>query len=399
MPLIMSFRRWWAAIFVAILLLPALGHFLPDAPAPMRTVLAPEARWWEDAARRLDPWINNTFGFRGAVLAAHRSYVRFIGDSQSRLVLKGEHGALYLNSEKAVEQSIGQVVRPEEVAHFLAFAQRMNAYMTAQGGRFVVVVAPNGQTANFELLPAYARQLKKSPTEFDLVAQGLKAEGVAFADVRPLFTEAKKTGPVHWLYDTHWNRRGALIAFNATMVAAGRPDLQISADDALGPPEPTMKGDLARMGGITPARPDVDYPPKGPTLDQPGQVEMPGVMQPVGMTDPFESYAYSTGHAGPRILVIGDSFTQGFWRGWLAYRASAYGWTHHRYCRFDMGAVERFKPDILIYAPTERAMQCKGEPFVAQDGPGQGGLGQGTPGNATPGNATPTNTTPTKGGG
>jgi len=55
MPLLMAFRRWWAVIFVALLSLPTIGLLLPAMPGPMRTVLAPEARWWEHASERLDP--------------------------------------------------------------------------------------------------------------------------------------------------------------------------------------------------------------------------------------------------------------------------------------------------------------------------------------------------------
>lgn len=363
MPLLMSFRRWWAAVLVAILLLPALGHFLPDVPAPMRKVLEPEARWWEDAARRLDPYINNAFGFRGAVLAAHRSYVRFIGDTQSQLAIRGENGSLFLNDEHALEQSIGQLVRPEAVEGSLAFARRMDAYMTAHGGRFVMLIPPNGATTNAEYLPAYARRLRKSPTEYDLLAERMKAAGLTFVDMRPILAEAKKSGPVHWRYDTHWNQRGALLGFNAAMAAAGRPDLEVSPQDAYGPPQPRRYGDLLRVSGApVPDPPDVEFPPKAPMAKPVDPKLVDGIMKPVPPTEPFVPYVIDTGHAGPRIMVIGDSFSQGPWQGLGTYRASAYAWMHHRYCRFDMGAVARFKPDILIYAPTERAVPCRGEP-------------------------------------
>ncbi|MCL8384887.1 alginate O-acetyltransferase AlgX-related protein [Xanthobacter aminoxidans] len=363
MPLLMSFRRWWAVIFFAILTLPTIGLIAPDLPAPLRTVAAPEARWWEDAARRLDPYINNVFGFRGAVLTAHRSYVRFIGDTQGDLALKGENGSLFLKDEHALEQSLGQLVRPEAVTSIVALAERMNAYMTAHGGRFVVLIPPNGHTTNFENLPAYARRLKVSPTEYDLVAEKMKAAGITFVDMRPILAEAKKTGPVHWRYDTHWNQRGQLLGFNAAMAAAGRPDLEVKPEDALGPPEPRLTGDLLRATGAPlPNPPDVMFPPKGPMVAPKDPKLIPGIFKPVPDNDPFQPYAIDTGHAGPRIMVIGDSFSQGSWRGLGVSQASAYAWMHHRYCRFEMGAVERFKPDILIYAPTERAMPCKGTP-------------------------------------
>ncbi|MFG1480950.1 hypothetical protein V5F53_20170 [Xanthobacter sp. V4C-4] len=358
MPLLMKFRRFWAIFVVAVLCLPTIGFFTPDLPAPLRSVAAPEARWWTKAATRLDPYINNVFGFRGAVLAAHGQYGRWIGSGKSR-VLKGEDGALFLKEDQALEQSLGQVLRPQAVAAAADVAARLDRMMQASGGRFVMISPPNSQTVNFELLPAYARKLKRAPTEADLLAQDLKARGVPFVDLRPLLIDAKAEGPVYLRIDTHWNERGALIAFNAAMRAVGRPDLEVDPAEAIGEQVARTEGDLVRMAGMTrPEKPDVGYRIKGPMAAQPGLSPLTGVIAPVGPRDPFVPQVFTTGHAGPRIMVIGDSFTQGYWKGLLASRASAYAWIHHRRCRFDFADVERFKPDILIYAPTERGMPC-----------------------------------------
>lgn len=360
MPLLMSFRRWWAVLIFAVLCLPTIGFLVPDLPAPLRTVVAPEARWWEHAAKRLDPYINNAFGFRGAVLAAHATYGRWIGAPNDK-VLKGELGALFLKEDNAVEQSLGELVRPGAVDGVAAAAARLRQAVEADGGRFVMVVPPNAHTVNFELLPAYARRLKRAPTEYDLVAARMAEQKIPFVDLRPLMVQAKADGPVYRRNDTHWNARGALIGFNAAMAAAGRPDLQVSPADALGPPAETFGGDLVRMAGMTRSeQPDIEFPRRGPMAPPQNLTPLDGVMAPVPDSDPFKPQAFATGRAGPRIMVIGDSFTQGLWSGLLASRASAFAWMHHRYCRFDMGAVERFRPDILIYAPTERSLPCRG---------------------------------------
>ncbi|WP_454916975.1 alginate O-acetyltransferase AlgX-related protein [Xanthobacter sediminis] len=358
MPLLMSFRRYWAIFVVAVLCLPTIGFLAPDLPAPLRSVVAPEARWWTHAATRLDPYINNAFGFRGAVLAAHAQYGRWIGSGKLR-VLKGEDGALFIKEDQALEQSLGQMLRPQAVAAAADTAARLEQMVEAWGGRFLVMSPPNAQTVNFDLLPAYARALKHTPTEYDLFTADLKARGVPFLDLRPLMADAKTDGPVYRRIDTHWNERGALLAFNAAMDALGRPDLKADPAEALGAPVVRTEGDLVRMAGLTkPEKPDIGYQIKGPMAAQPGLKPLTGVIAPVGPRDPFVPQAFETGHAGPRIMVIGDSFTQGYWKGLLASRASAYAWIHHRRCRFDFADVERFKPDILIYAPTERMIPC-----------------------------------------
>lgn len=359
MALLMTFRRYWAIFFFVVLVLPTIGFIAPDLPAPLRTVTAPADQWWMRASERLDPYINNVFGFRGAVLAAHDRYVRWLGVDSER-VMKGESGALFIKDDKAVEQSIGQVVRPWVVTQVADVATRLDDYMKSTGGQFLMVVPPNAQTVNFDLLPAFARELKRSPTEYDLLAKTMKERGVPFLDLRPILAAAKKDGPVYRHNDTHWNLRGSLFGFNATMTALGHPDFAFAPADVLGPRIMRDDGDLVRIMGATKAEvPDVDYERKGAMEPRTDLKPIPGIAHAEDPKDPFPAQVYETGHPGPRIMVIGDSFTQGFWRGLLAARASAYVWTHHRFCRFDMGEVERFKPDILIYAPTERSLPCK----------------------------------------
>jgi len=362
MPLLLAFRRWWAVVFVGLLSLFTLGIVLPDLPAPLRTTIAPEAQWWENAAKRLDPYINDSFPFRGVVLAAHSAYGRWTGGGYSKRVLRGEN-ALFLKEDFAVEQSIGQLVRPDDIANLGEVMADLQRTLAANGTRLVMVVPPNGPTTHFALLPDYVRALARSPTEYDLAAAELKRRGVPFVDLRPIFAEAMKSGPVHWRYDTHWNERGALLAFNAALAAAGRPDLQIDPAKALYPPEKWDGGDLLRLIGETkPKVQDLRYPMREIIQTPKTLTPLPGVMRPVSARDPFPPQAFSTGHEGPRIMVAGDSFTQHLWTGMLAHVSSAFAWTPHRGCRFDLGAVERFKPDIFIYAPTERNMRCKGVP-------------------------------------
>lgn len=360
MPLLMAFRRWWAIIFVAILTLPTIGLMTPDLPAPMRTVLEPEEHWWEDASRRLDPYINNVFGFRGAVLAAHQRYLRFIDEPQGERVLQGENGWLFIRDNNALEQSIGRIIRPDAVNAFIDLAQTLDKKMKALGGRFVVLIPPNAHTVYFENLPAYARRQKKAPTEYDLVAARLRADDIPFVDLRPLLDAAKKDGPTYFQYDTHWNERGALIAFNAAMAAAGRPDLEVSPQEALGPLVDKPAGDLLRLGGLDERDPpDRRYTWNEPFADPKGLTPLAGI---IGDNENplFPSQAVETGHTGPRIMVVGDSFTRTFWHGLLAARSSAFLWTHHQTCHFDRGLIARFRPDILIYTPTERFFPCTG---------------------------------------
>lgn len=359
MALLLAFRRWWAVLFVAVLSLPALGHFLPDLPGPVRTVVAPEARWWEEANKRMDPYINNSFGFRGAVLAAHGAYVRFIGAPRGPNYLRGPDGWLFYTGERALEQSIGHVLRPADIAQFVDWVGGLRREIAPWGGTLVVMVPPNAQTIQSEHLPDYARRQMRRPTEYDLLDEDLAKAGIAHADLRPLLLAAKADGTVYWRYDTHWNQRGALIGFNAAMAAAGRPDLAIDPAEALAAAAPRTEGDLLRIAGIAmPDPPDIQYPVKPPVAGGGPLVPIPDLVTARSAKFPFPPYAFETGHPGPRIMVLGDSFSYGLWKDYLAYRSSAFVWTHHLFCRADPAPIARFKPDILIVESAERLFPC-----------------------------------------
>ena len=151
-----------------------------------------------------------------------------------------------------------------------------------------------------------------------------------------------------------------MLAFNAAVSAAGRPDLQIPPDEANGPPGPAPTGDLSRYLGEANETGDIDFAKRLMTPDT--LVPLQGLMPVRPESDPFQPFAYATGHDGPSILVIGDSFTQGYWPRFLAARTSRFAWMHHSSCRFEADAIDRFKPDIVFYMPTERSIPCKGQP-------------------------------------
>ncbi len=358
MPLLMRFRRWWAAFFFLVLLLPTVGLFTADLYDPPRSVAAPKPDWWVRASERLDPYINDVFGFRAAVLAAHNSWGFWLGGAGNKDVAVGRDGSLFYRRGNAMEQSFGEILRRRQVRNTVSRMAELESRMSASGGRFVMLVAPNGQTMAPEALSSATRAGPPYVTEYDLLEKQMAARGVPFVDLRPLLRAAAEDGPTYRRNDTHWNARSAVIAFNAAMEAVGRPDLAYAPSEVLGGPIERWDGDLVRMLGLATARaPDVDAeaidPPHGETAP------LEGVINPARQTT-RPPYALDVDQPGPRIMVLGDSFTAGFWKRLLVGRASALAWMHHESCDFDAAAIDRFRPDILIYIPAERFLPCSG---------------------------------------
>ena len=195
--------------------------------------------------------------------------------------------------------------------------------------------------------------------------QRMEGRGLTFVDLRPILSEASHDGPVYRRNDTHWNMKGALVAFNAATEAAGRPDLVYADVEGLlfaGATAEPWDGDLVRMLGLSAAwSPDMDYMSFPGGELPPSAVPIKGIF--VEKRDGSRApSAYDFGQPGPRIMVIGDFFTNSFWRRLLSGRASAMAWMHHSGCAFDQGAIERFGPDILFYVPVERNFPCSRGP-------------------------------------
>ena len=181
-----------------------------------------------------------------------------------------------------------------------------------------------------------------------------RSRSVAAVDLRPTLSAANSVWPVYRRTDTHWNRLGALTAYNATVEALGRADWTIDAARVFRGFEPAAGGDLARLLAVSTVVVDEDA-----VIDLSAYAPAP---LKVSMLDThFESGGdlIETGRDGPTVLVIGDSFTQGFWQDYFGLHTRRYLWMHHEHCRFARDVFDRYRPNVVILAPTERLMFCR----------------------------------------
>lgn len=181
----------------------------------------------------------------------------------------------------------------------------------------------------------------------------IASRGVAAVDLRPPLLAANSVHPTYRRTDTHWNQLGALVAYNAVVEALREPGWAIDPDRVLRGFQSVPGGDLARLlavsTGVTDEDARIDLSSYRPPLLQISKIDTQ-----------FESGGdlIDTGRQGPTVLVIGDSFTRGFWQDYFSLHAGKYIWMHHESCGFAIGVVEAYRPDIVILAPAERQMFC-----------------------------------------
>ncbi len=166
-------------------------------------------------------------------------------------------------------------------------------------------------------------------------------------DLRPALQTAAREEQVYHRHDTHWNKLGALVAFNELVAATGRPDWRLDPSAML-VAATRQGGDLARMLGI-----DAVVTEPAPALRNPQpDREVPD-------TERQAPVQLNTAQAGPSILVVGDSFTRIYFPPMVLAHAGRYAWTHHEGCGLDWRWVERVAPDEVWWMPTERILLCK----------------------------------------
>jgi alginate O-acetyltransferase complex protein AlgJ len=362
MGLLARYRRFWVVAIVGVLTVPLLVH----ATRPVKLVSEEEARvlspapaWpqsfaaWRAWPREAGRYLADHFGLRDELVRLH-GMVRYAVVLPIDLrVIIGREQQLFLNGDGTIEQATGRLMRTAAIAAFAEGAAQLQARLRAMGARFVVAIPPNGTTILRARLPAWAAETP-AVTEYDAMMAALAQRGVAAVDLRPALSAANSVWPVYRRTDTHWNRLGALVAYNAAVEALGLREWTIDPRRVFRGFEPVPGGDLARLLAVWAVLVDEDA-----KLDLSGYA--PGPLKVSMLDTQFESGGdlIETGRAGPTVLVIGDSFTRHFWQDYIGLHAGRYLWIHHEQCRFARDVFDRYRPDVVIFAPSERLMFCR----------------------------------------
>lgn len=349
-------RRYLAPLLWAILSLPLLVMLLAPDPA---TIDHREARalaaWpalpdgfssWRRLPDRIDDYLADHFGLRGPMLRGETLVAQRLLRNGNDNVLIGPDGRLFYRAYEVLQQSAGESLRAgrvEETADTLAQVARS---LQARGVRFLVAVPPSAATIYDAALPEWARNAGRT-TEYDLLLGALATRGVAAVDLRPGLRAAAEHEPVYHRYDTHWNKRGALEAFDVVADATGHPNWRLDPGATLMPAQ-RAGGDLARMLGID----DVVQEPAPVLRNSRPEFEV----DDAGQRTPF---TLTANHAGPTVLVVGDSFTRSFFPPMVLAHAGRFAWIHHQGCTLDWNWVEAVGADEVWWMPTERILLCQ----------------------------------------
>lgn len=163
-----------------------------------------------------DAWWEDHFGFRDELVTAFHSFtLNLFGDTLNEKVIVGREGFLFF--DKTLDDYTGKSrLSEQEIRNCAAVLRIMSEYAQQSGAEFLFSVAPNKNTIYPEYMPE--RICKRSEaSNMELLYAELSVQGVNTLDFASMLRQEKSDGLLYYHNDTHWNERGALLAYNAIM--------------------------------------------------------------------------------------------------------------------------------------------------------------------------------------
>ena len=221
-------------------------------------------------------------------------------------------------------------------AHNLALTQQ---YVTKQGTRFLVTIPPNKSTLYGGHMPYYERKKVSGKHNYQMLAPALSEQKVAYLDLFDLFE--KQQDVLYLKRDSHWDNRGALLAYNAMMDALEKDHNDYTATPAVR--TKTEIGDLGRM--LYPVTADPEWNVYYEHSDKTSYVT-----DTKSVEDPWIEAANKESKGA--LLMYRDSFGNTL----IPFMADAYAKSYYsKMTPYDLAAdMERTKPDDVIIEKVER---------------------------------------------
>ncbi len=254
-------------------------------------------------------WFSDHFGLRSTLVRLNARVEYGLNASPSPSVIRGRDGWLYYGESDAVEDYVSRSPLTErEVEAWRETVVRSRDWLRARGTAYVFTIAPDKHVIYPEHMPASMHQVGPS-RRMDQVLEAVAASGVA-VDVRPAVEAAKSGERVYHLTDSHWNARGALVAYQSIVAALRAQDPAVPAawkrSDFEEVERETGGLDLARMMGLNRMLREVDL------ALVPKRRRLAKVVDPPGADLSAELGRLVTAIPGshlPRAVIFRDSFT------------------------------------------------------------------------------------------
>jgi hypothetical protein len=279
--------------------------------------------------------------------------LRGVGVSPSSTVLIGRQGWWYYTDDGAMDDIVAATPMPEAaLARWAASIGDTRAWLAQRGIPYLFVLTPDKHAVYPEFLPASVRPL--GPWRGDQFAREMTARlppGTVLA-LKDALVARKPIERVFHRTDTHWNGRGALLAWQAIASWMRAQGFDAPASEAFDTVSARAVGqDLPRMLGLEGQVTEdaLDVVPRMPRRAR--------VVEPAGAPIGAELGRLVTEHPDtslPRMVIFRDSFMTGV-MPFLAEHCSRCVFLWQR--DVDPAVIAQEHPDIVIHQMVGRRLQ------------------------------------------
>jgi hypothetical protein len=335
-------NRLLTVLFVLVISLPLAANLAgidgADPGAENR-----ELATWKDG---VSAWFDDHFGFRSTLVRWYGETRLFgLGVSPSAAVVVGRDGWFFYADDKAVEDYANvELMTDAGLANWREAVLRARHWLEARKIAYVFTVAPDKHAVYAEQFPTTIARIHDM-SRADQLFSALQDTGLA-VDTRPALFGAKQQERIYHQTDTHWNDRGALVAYqqiiNAVRVRVPSTPPAWTRSDFT-PTKRMVEGmDLAGMMGLTRVLREVDLAlvPRHPRRAR--------VVEPAGAKPTDEEGRLVTeidDPSLPRAVIFRDSFVSRL-VPFLSehFSRAVYLWQND----FDAAEVLKEHPDVVI---------------------------------------------------
>ncbi len=310
---------------------------------PFNGTLASLAAW----PNGFGHWFEDHFGFRARLVLWYGETRYFwLNVSPTSTVIKGRNGWLFYADDGGVEDYTRETPLSDgELDAWRETVVRTRDWLRARGIAYVFTIAPDKYLFYPEEMPASIHPFTQ-PSRMDQVIEVLTRAGIPVVDPRTALAAAKPRERLYEKTDTHWNDRGAFIAYQQLVAGLRQQDPAVppawSRDDFDAVSRLTQGQDLAGMMGLKRVLSEEEL------VLVPRRPRRVRTVEPPGADASAEEGRVVTeipGSTLPRAVVFRDSFMSRI-APFLSehFSRAVYLWQND----FDADAVLKERPQVVV---------------------------------------------------
>ncbi len=303
-------------------------------------------------------YFEDHFAFRARLVEWQgRARLEYLRSSPQATVINGKNGWLFYADDGSMEDYISaSPFSHQELEIWRTTLQDTQDWLESQGITYLFVLAPDKHAIYQEMMPDDIRRLH-AEWRYDRLAQYLRERSTVHTlDLGPVLIDAKARERIFHLTDTHWNDRGAYVAYEQIMqrLNAMRPGLRPWPRSAFDAGVSMTRGrDLAGMLGLADVMTEEDLT-MAPRRPRCARVVEESVPDSKGAAARYVTECNNP--ALPRAVIYRDSFASGL-VPFLSehFSRAVYLWEHD----VNPTLIAEERPDVVIHEWVGRHLAIK----------------------------------------